>query len=173
MDLIGSKKRSSELLRFKKKWALVGCSIQSERGIVHYDEAQLGSGRALEEAIEVMGKREKMDLSQTKLLFFGHSAGGQFGFHFACWKPERVIAFVASKGGCYNESLITKNVKKVPGLWIIGEQDEKWRNESIKKISQKNKSYGVWKTKIDSKTGHELGTSENIAREEIEKNNFK
>jgi pimeloyl-ACP methyl ester carboxylesterase len=29
------------------------------------------------------------------------SAGGQFNYEFAAWKPDRVAAFVVNKGGIY------------------------------------------------------------------------
>lgn len=150
-------------LAVDKKLALISCSLQCENGIVNYDEAQAGSGRALEEAVSTMGKRVGLDLNKTKFIFFGHSAGGQFGFHFACWKPDRVLAFVTAKGGCYNESLITDKAQMVPGLWIIGELDKKWRKDAVFKIIKTNKNIeSQWNYSIDSNFGHEVGKSELI-----------
>ncbi len=157
-------------IAIEKNWALLGCSIQSENGIVNYDQPHAGSGRALEEALLQLGKRFNVDLTKTKLLFFGHSAGGQFGFHFACWKPERTVGFVAVKGGCYNLDLITPEARKVPGLWIIGEKDEKWRQEAVKEIVREGKKEKApWNFKIDPNTGHEIGKAESYGLNFFEK----
>lgn len=151
-------------LAIEKQIALIGCSFQCENGLVNYDEAQEGSGRVLEEAIFSMGQKIGLNLSLCKLMFFGHSAGGQFGFHFACWKPERTIAFVSSKGGNYNDTLVSNKTREIPAIWIMGERDETWRKEAIQKIVTKNKKEGAqWKFITDRKTGHEIGNSESIA----------
>ncbi len=31
--------------------------------------------------------------------YTGFSAGGQYNYEFASWKPEKVISFVVNKGG--------------------------------------------------------------------------
>ena len=67
-----------------------------------YYEADKGSGAALLESIKAFGVESKHpELEHAPLLLWGHSARGQFNYDFTCWKPDRVIAFVANKGAYY------------------------------------------------------------------------
>ena len=51
---------------------------------------------------------------------WGMSAGGQFDYEFASWKPERVVAFVVNKGGIYYTALTPRATREVPALLFIG-----------------------------------------------------
>ena len=75
----------------------------------------MGSGQALIEAInELSETSDHPELSKSPLAFWGISAGGQFSYEFACWKPERIITFVLNKGGIYYIALAPQNCTKCP-----------------------------------------------------------
>jgi len=60
-------------------------------------------------------------MTDAPLILWGHSAGGQYNYEFACWKPDRVIAFIVNKGGFYYTALAPKATRNVPGLFYTGE----------------------------------------------------
>ena len=81
-----------------------------------------GSGQALLDALAGLGDRlGHTELGSAPLLLWGMSAGGQFNYEFAAWKPERVAAFVVNKGGIYYTAQIPKAAREVPGLLFTGE----------------------------------------------------
>jgi len=76
------------------------------------------SGKALLEAVKYV--REKYHLSDSKLLYYGYSAGGQCSNLFYAWSPDLVDAWGAHACGvwCKPETL-----KQAPALITCGEQD--------------------------------------------------
>ena len=65
-----------------------------------YEVASKGSGQALLDAIDTFARKSgRPDLSSLPVTLYGHSAGAQFVFNFACWKPERVRAIICLKSG--------------------------------------------------------------------------
>ena len=59
-------------------------------------------------------------LADAPLLLWGMSAGGEFNYEFAAWKPERVVAFVVNKGNVYYTGLASDAARRVPGLLFTG-----------------------------------------------------
>ena len=46
------------------------------------------------------------EIANAPLLLWGMSAGGEFNYEFAVWKPERVAAFIVNKGNFYYTALV-------------------------------------------------------------------
>jgi pimeloyl-ACP methyl ester carboxylesterase len=114
----------------RHRLALVGCHFRGD-GVEAYDLAAGGSGVALLRALSQAGLSQ--DRPGPSLLFFGHSAGAQFAFQFARWKPERIMAYAVIKGGGYahddNEAL-----PAAPALILAGEHDEAGRRRSAARL---------------------------------------
>ncbi len=87
-------------------FAVMGCFFTDRPGgnsdIEAYADASKGSGQALLDVLKKFARQTDVKtLGNLPLALWGHSAGGQFNYEFACWKPERVLAFVVNKGGVY------------------------------------------------------------------------
>ena len=151
--------------------ALVGCWFKDHphenMNIENYARAGDGSGQALLEAVARLAKAAAHPEAATaSLLLWGHSAGGEFNYEFACWKPERVRAFVVNKGGYYFTHLAPATTRTVPGIFFIGGKDEEFRIQSIRGIFAVNHQAGaVWKLIVEPDAGHELGQTRALAVE--------
>ncbi len=149
--------------------ALVGCyfkdRLHENMNIEEYARASAGSGRALLDAVAYFAKVSGHPEADTApVLLWGHSAGGEFNYEFACWVPERVIAFVVNKGGYYFTHLAPAATRAIPGIFFIGGKDEGFRIQSIQGIFAINHQAGaVWKLTIEPEAGHELGQTRELA----------
>jgi pimeloyl-ACP methyl ester carboxylesterase len=116
------------------------------------------SSDALLEAIRYFSKESSHpELAECPLAMIGHSAGGQFNYHFAVRHPERVLAFVTIKGGYYFLNT-TPESREVPGLWFAGEKDLEYRKRNIKALFTSNRLQNApWCYALDPGDGHEIG----------------
>jgi poly(3-hydroxybutyrate) depolymerase len=143
--------------------ALVGCYFTDHHhenmSIEEYAQAGAGSGPALLEAINRLAKVSGHDeATNAPLLLWGHSAGGEFNYEFACWKPERLTAFVVNKGGFYFTHLAPAATRALPGIFFIGGKDETFRIQSIQGIFAINQRAGcAWKLTVEPDEAHEQG----------------
>ena len=142
--------------------ALVGCFFKDKphenMNIEEYARASAGSGQALLDAIGKFTLVAPGLDANAPLLLWGHSAGGEFNYEFACWKPERVIAFVVNKGGYYFTHLAPAATRKVPGIFFVGEKDEEFRIASVRGIFAINRRAGaLWTFAVEPGAGHEVG----------------
>jgi dienelactone hydrolase len=143
--------------------ALVGCCFKDHphenMNIEEYARAGAGSGAALLEALARFARdANRPEVANASLLLWGHSAGGEFNYEFACWKPERVSAFVVNKGGYYFTHLAPAAARKLPGIFFIGRKDEEFRILSIRGIFAINRKAGAaWKLVVNPSEGHEVG----------------
>ena len=148
---------------------LMGCWFKDHphenMNIEEYARAADGSGAALLEGLDRFAKTTAhSEISTAPLLLWGHSAGGEFNYEFACWKPERVMAFVVNKGGYYFTHLAPPTTRKVPGIFFIGGKDEEFRVLSIRGIFAVNQRAGaVWKLVTEPEAGHEVGKTRELA----------
>lgn len=158
--------RWQELAREHKLVILTSCMFsRDEEGIAGpYWMAEHGSGQALLNALSYFAKESKHpEIENAPLAMWGHSAGGQFGYAFACWKPERVITFVAIKGGYYLAEASEK-VLKMPALWFVGEFDEPRRLDAVDKLFQKYMDEEpLWSLGYEQNAGHEIGRADELA----------
>ena len=103
-------------------------------------------------------------INDLPLLFFGFSAGGQYNYEFACWRPEKVLSFVVNKGGYYQTGIAPIETHKVPGIFFIGEDDKYYRNDMIQGIYSVNRNFGAnWTLIIEKNTKHSRKNSKNLS----------
>jgi len=92
------------------------------------------------------------------------SAGGQFNYEFAAWKPERVIAFVVNKGGIYYTALTSRATREVPAMLFIGGKDLESRVSTITGLFALNRRGGaLWALADEPAAGHIVGRSRDMS----------
>jgi poly(3-hydroxybutyrate) depolymerase len=152
----------------RQKLALVGVRFtdkpHDQNFIEDYVNVSHGSGQAL---LDMLGKfasrAQHPELANAPLLFFGMSAGGQFNYEFAAWKPERVIAFVVNKGGIYYTALTSRATRAVPALLYIGGKDLESRVSTISGLFALNRRGGaLWALAEEPAAGHIVGRSRDM-----------
>jgi hypothetical protein len=82
------------------------------------------------------------ELANAPLPLWGMSAGGEFNYEFTPWKPERVAAFVANKGGVYFSALLPTAAGRVPGL-LLSVRKMKWRRRVVVGLFVLNRRAGA------------------------------
>ena len=153
----------------KHDLALLGVHMTDERHpqmfIEHYVDVSEGSGEALLEAVDMLAEESgHPELSQAPFLLWGMSAGGQFNYEFALWKPERVLAFIVNKGGIYYSAQASRAAQNVPGFFFIGETDLEYRNDIIAGIFAINRRAGaLWALAVEPGVSHEVAGSKDMA----------
>jgi pimeloyl-ACP methyl ester carboxylesterase len=133
--------------------------------IEEYANVKEGSGDALLEVLVRFAKStHHAELSGAPLFLWGISAGGEFNYEFACWKPDRVAAFVVNKGGVYYTALCSPEARKVPGLFFTGADDMEFRSRIIEGIFAINRRFGaLWAFAEEPCTKHEIGSSKALS----------
>jgi poly(3-hydroxybutyrate) depolymerase len=150
-------------------FALLGCRFTDKQhdnmDIEEYIDVKRGSGDAFLKAITLVAyKAHHAELANAPLLLWGFSAGGEFDYEFACWKPERVIAFVVNKGGVYYSALAPAATRATPGLLFTGEKDLETRTNIIKGIFDMNRRFGaIWAYGNEPGMKHEIGKTRQLA----------
>ena len=145
--------------------ALLGCNLTDKHHenmfIEEYCKVDEGSGQALLDALtDLAGQSGHPELSDAPLALWGMSAGGQFNYEFACWKPERTITFVLNKGGIYYTALAPQAARDVPGILFIGEKDSPFRNGIINGIfSMNRRANALWALTVEPNAVHEVARS--------------
>ena len=153
----------------KHDLALLGVHMTDRRHeqmfIERYVDVKKGSGEALLSALDGFATRSHHpELSSAPLLFWGMSAGGEFNYEFALWKPERVLAFIVNKGGIYYSAQASSAAQQVPGFFFIGESDIEFRNEIIAGIFAINRRAGaLWALAVEPGVSHEVAGSKDMA----------
>lgn len=149
--------------------ALVGLYMtdkaHADMFIEHYVDVAGGSGDALLQALAELGSLSgHPEIDTAPLLLWGMSAGGEFNYEFALWKPERVAAFVVNKGGIYYSALAAKTARSVPGLFFIGSEDMAFRNDIIRGVFSINRRAGaLWALVEQPGVAHAVAGSDQIA----------
>jgi hypothetical protein len=158
-----------QVIASKHNFALLGCYFTDHQhpfmDIENYVNVKEGSGQALLDVISVFAnKSARPEIEFAPLVFWGHSAGGEFNYEFACWKPERVIAFVVNKGGFYYTAVAPCEARDVPGLFFTGEKDLDARNLIVKGLFSMNRRAGaLWAYAEEPAAGHEVGKTMKLA----------
>jgi len=129
--------------------------------IEEYAKVSEGSGQALLDALRELAKLSgHIEIADTPLAFWGISAGGQYNYEFACWKPDHVITFVLNKGGIYYTALAPQASRLVPGIFYVGGKDSPFRNNIIKGIySMNRRAEALWTLVEEPGKVHEFGAS--------------
>lgn len=153
----------------RNQLAIVACRFTDkphEQGFIEdYVNVSHGSGEALLEVINRFGARTgHAELANAPLLLWGMSAGGQFDYEFAAWKPERVIAFVVNKGGIYYTALTPRATRSVPALLFVGDKDLESRVETITGLFALNRRGGaLWALVNEPGAAHVVGRSRDLS----------
>jgi poly(3-hydroxybutyrate) depolymerase len=153
----------------KHKLAIVGVRFtdkpHDQSFIEDYVNVSHGSGQAL---LDVLGKFasrvQHPELANAPLVFWGMSAGGQFNYEFAAWKPERVIAFVVNKGGIYYTALTSRATREIPAMLFIGGKDLESRISTISGLFALNRRGGaLWALAEEPAAAHVVGRSRDMS----------
>ena len=157
-----------ELAR-KHDLALLGVHMTDKRHpqmfIENYVDVSKGSGAAFLEAVDRFAEEsDHPELSRAPLVLWGMSAGGQFNYEFALWKPERVLAFIVNKGGIYYSAQASEAAQQVPGFFFMGGTDLEFRNDIIAGIFAINRRAGaLWALAVEPGVGHAVAGSKEMA----------
>jgi poly(3-hydroxybutyrate) depolymerase len=149
--------------------AIVACHFtdkpHDQNFIEEYVNVSRGSGQALLDALTRFGVRSNHpELNGAPLLFWGMSAGGQFDYEFAAWKPERVIAFVVNKGGIYYTALTSQATRNVPAMLFVGGKDLEFRTNTIVGLFAVNRRGGaLWALAEEPDVAHVVGRSRDLS----------
>jgi len=148
----------------KHQLAVVGVFLRSpENAIIQYWRAERGSGAALVASLDALAEKSgHPEIASAPLLMWGHSAGGVFNFGFACYAPERVLAFATIKEGLY-DSPVSDEARAVPGLFIVGEKDRPHRIIGANKAVFENRQRGArWCLAVEANVGHAISKANDI-----------
>lgn len=151
------------------RFALVGGYLtdhpHDDMAIEQYADVKDGSGMALLRALSMFASQSQhAELANAPLLLWGMSAGGEFNYEMACWKPDRVIAFVVNKGGVYYTALASKQARAVPGILFTGQNDLESRIAIVKGLVAMNRRFGAaWTFAEEPGVAHVVGNSRQLA----------
>jgi poly(3-hydroxybutyrate) depolymerase len=149
--------------------ALIGVRLTDkphDQGFIEeYVNVSQGSGQALLDAVNAFAARSKHpELATAPFLLWGMSAGGEFNYEFACWKPERVVAFVVNKGNIYYTALASKAARGVPAILFTGGKDLEFRTNTITGLFAVNRRAGaLWALAEEPSAAHVVGRSRDVA----------
>ena len=153
----------------RHKLALVGVRLTDkphDQGFIEeYVNVSQGSGQAFLDAMNAFAARAKHpELATAPFLLWGMSAGGEFNYEFACWKPERVVAFVVNKGNIYYTALAPKAARSVPAILFTGGKDLEFRTNTITGLFAVNRRAGaLWALAEEPNAAHIVGRSRDVA----------
>ena len=151
----------------KHRLALVGVHLTDKQrsAFEEYANVSKGSGQAIFDTIAKLGtSAHHPELASAPLFLWGMSAGGEVNYELAVWKPERVAAFVANKGGIYYTALASKAARSVPGLLFIGGKDLESRVDIITGLFALNRRGGaLWALAEEPDAAHIVGKSKDLA----------
>jgi len=153
----------------KNKLAIVACRFtdkpHDQSFIEAYADVSKGSGQALLDAIAKFSARSQhAEIANAPLLLWGMSAGGEFNYEFAVWKPERVAAFIVNKGNFYYTALVPPATRDVPGMLFVGGKDLEFRTNTIVGLFALNRRGGaLWALAEEPGVGHVVGKSRDVA----------
>jgi poly(3-hydroxybutyrate) depolymerase len=148
--------------------AIVACRLTDkphDQGFIEeYVDVSKGSGQALLTALSAFATRGgHAEVATAPLIFWGMSAGGEFNYEFAAWKPERVIAFVVNKGNIYYTALVSRDTRRVPALLFVGEKDLEFRTNTITGLFAVNRRGGaLWALTMEPGVAHAVGRSRDL-----------
>jgi poly(3-hydroxybutyrate) depolymerase len=153
----------------RNKLAIVACRFtdkpHEQNFIEDYVNVSQGSGQALLDGLSHLAARAgHPEIASAPLLFWGMSAGGEFNYEFAAWKPERVVAFVVNKGGIYYSALTPRATREVPALLFIGGKDLESRVNTITGLFAVNRRGGaLWALTEEPGAAHVVGRSRDMS----------
>jgi pimeloyl-ACP methyl ester carboxylesterase len=89
------------------------------------------------------------ELATIPIFFVGHSMGGCTAYGFSRLHGARVAGFLTMKGGCHTPAPAAA-AAGVPGHFLIGALDEKYRSDNITGVFEGGRAAGTpWAISID------------------------
>lgn len=152
----------------KHHLGLVGCHLTDKKHdmsfIEEYVDVSKGSGQAFLDGLADLGRQASHpEIANAPLMLWGMSAGGEFDYEFAVWKPERVIAFIVNKGNIYYTALAPLATRRIPALFFTGEKDLDFRVNTVNGIFAVNRRGGAqWALTQEPGIGHAVGRSKEL-----------
>jgi pimeloyl-ACP methyl ester carboxylesterase len=149
-------------------FGLIACNFDSgANGNAGYCSAAKGSGKALLSALDQFaGENKHPEVAKAPLLLWGHSAGGQFNYNFACWKPERTIAFIVNEGGFFYDTVASPQTRATPAIIFAGEKDTPERVQNLTKLFNTGRARGaLWAFCMEKGLGHAVGRSKEVSQQ--------
>ena len=139
---------SYQLLASNQDFALMGAHIFN----MHM---HTGIGDAVIAAMDSFAVLFSHDeISFIPFFINGYSWGGQFGYHFTKWIPERMLGFITQKGG-YHDTTDAGAAIEVPGLMFVAENDPPYRIENLTGIFLDHRPLGAkWILAMEQNAGH-------------------
>ncbi len=126
-------------------FALVGVHLS---GGNDYSIAAHGSGDALVAALnDFAHQTSHPELGSSPLVMWGESAGGVFSYGFACWRPERVVAFVAVVDGFYGATA-TPGARHVPAMVFAEAKEAQMGRVDVHTLVSENRRFGAHWTEV-------------------------
>jgi len=153
----------------RNKLAIVACRFTDKKHdqgyIEDYVNVSHGSGQALLDAINHFASRSgHNEIASAPLLLWGMSAGGQFDYEMAVWRPERIAAFIVNKGGIYYTALTPRETRAIPAILFIGGKDLEQRVHTITGLFALNRRGGaLWALAEEPGVGHVVGKSRDVS----------
>ncbi len=150
-------------------WAVVGCHFRGD-GAVDYPRAAGGSGGALLRALGEMGAATgQPGFGTVPVVVYGHSAGAEFAWRLAAWRPDLVRGFVAAKPGGFQACATETGAVCVAGLVVAGELDEPGRLATAASLFLPHRNGGHrWCFAWEAGRGHEPGRAPVLGRAFLE-----
>lgn len=81
------------------------------------------AGGLLQLIRQLASESGQSEVSNSPLVFWGHSSAGRFGTTFSATYPERTVAFVRYHSGSAGADNLP-SLDEIPGLFIVGGKDE-------------------------------------------------
>jgi len=124
---------------------------------------ETGIGDAVIAAMDSFAVLSQHDeISFIPFFINGYSWGGQFGYHFTKWIPERMLGFITQKGG-YHDTTDAGDAIEVPGLMFVAENDLPYRIENLTGIFLDHRPLGAkWALAMEQDAGHTQITDQNF-----------
>jgi pimeloyl-ACP methyl ester carboxylesterase len=144
-------------------FGLIACNFVGDS----YCYAARGSGKTLVKALEEFAKAESHpEIAKAPLLLWGHSAGGQFNYNFACWEPDRTIALIVNEGGFFYDTVASPQTRATPAIIFAGEKDTPERVQNLTKLFDTGRTRGaLWAFCMEKGLGHAVGRSKEVAQQ--------
>ena len=126
-------------------------------------QMETGIGDAVIAAMDSFAVLSQHDeISFIPFFINGYSWGGQFGYHFTKWIPERMLGFITQKGG-YHDTTDAGDAIEVPGLMFVAENDLPYRIENLTGIFLDHRPLGAkWALAMEQDVGHTQITDQNF-----------
>lgn len=114
-----------------------------------FDDAS--SHQALLRALSRFGAQSlHPELANIPLVFIGHSMGGCAAYGFTRVHGDRVAGFVTMKGACHSTGPVGA-AAAVPGYFLIGARDAKYRGDNITAVFEAGRAAGApWAISVDA-----------------------